>query len=213
LLRPKPFPVLVFSFECGGKSMNKKQIRIEMIDTLKNMDLKKYNHSSQIIKDHFVASKAYTDARVIAITISRFPEVDTRPIIEDAWEQGKTIVVPRCIPKTRDMDFRIINSFKDLETVYIDLLEPIVAETKSIEKEQIDIQIVPGVVFSEKGYRIGFGGGYYDRYLEGFQGEMISLAFEAQTGKIIPVENHDIPVEKIITENGMVHCLSTEMDK
>jgi len=193
--------------------MNKKQIRTEMIDTLKNMDLKKYNHSSQIIKDNFVASKAYTDARVIAITISRFPEVDTRPIIEAAWEQRKTVVVPRCIPKTREMDFRIINSFKDLETVYIDLLEPIVAETKSIEKEQIDIQIVPGVVFSEKGYRIGFGGGYYDRYLEGFQGEMISLAFEAQTGKIIPVENHDIPVEKIITENGIVLCQSIEMDK
>jgi len=193
--------------------MNKKQIRTEMIDTLKNMDLKKYNHSSQIIKDNFVASKAYTDARVIAITISRFPEVDTRPIIEAAWEQRKTVVVPRCIPKTRDMDFRIINSFKDLETVYIDLLEPIVAETKSIEKEQIDIQIVPGVVFSEKGYRIGFGGGYYDRYLEGFQGEMISLAFEVQTGKIIPVENHDIPVEKIITENGIVLCQSIEMDK
>lgn len=193
--------------------MNKKQMRTEMIDTLKNMNRKKYNHLSQIIKDHFVALKAYTDARIIAVTISRFPEVDTRPIIEAAWEQGKTVVVPRCIPKTRAMDFRIINSFKDLETVYIDLLEPIVSETTSIKKEQIDIQIIPGVVFSKTGYRIGFGGGYYDRYLEGFKGEMISLAFEAQTGKIIPVENHDIPVDKIITENGTFHCQKSEIAK
>lgn len=193
--------------------MNKKQIRTEMIHTLKNMGQKKYNHSSQIIKEHFVASQAYIDARIIAVTISRFPEVDTRPIIEAAWEQGKTVVVPRCIPKTRAMDFRIINSFKDLETVYIDLLEPIISATTSIKKEQIDIQIVPGVVFSEKGYRIGFGGGYYDRYLEGFKGEMISLAFEAQTGKIVPVENHDIPVYKIITENGTFHCQKSEIAK
>lgn len=193
--------------------MNKKLIRTEMIETLKSMERNKYNDLSIIIKEHFVASQAYTDARVIGVTMSRYPEVDTRPIIEAAWEQGKTVVVPRCIPKTRAMDFRIINSFKDLETVYIDLLEPIVSETTSITKDQIDIQIVPGVVFSEKGYRIGFGGGYYDRYLEGFKGEMISLAFETQIGKIIPVENHDIPVDKIITENGTFHCQKSEEAK
>ena len=59
-------------------------------------------------------------------------------------ETGKQIAVPKCIQATREMDFRSITSFDDLETVYMDLREPIVSETKSIAKENIDLQIVPG---------------------------------------------------------------------
>ena len=186
--------------------MNKKIIRNEMIETLKKMDHTKYNQLSLLIKDRVVKSPEFIEAEIIGITISRFPEVATRLIIQAAWEQGKKVVVPKCIPKTRTMDFRLIKSFEDLEIVYMDLLEPVVTETTSILKEDINLQIVPGVVFSDEGYRIGFGGGYYDRYMKDFQGEVLSLAFEIQTGKPVPVENHDLPVGKIITEKGTLHC-------
>ena len=98
------------------------------------------------------------------------------------------------------MDFRLITSFDDLETVYMDLKEPIVSRTVSIDKGQIDLQIVPGVVYSDEGFRIGFGGGYYDRYLTDYEGDRVSLAFEIQTSQEVPIEEHDIPVNKIITE-------------
>ena len=106
----------------------------------------------------------------IGVTISRFPEVDTQPIIEAAWKWENKIAVPKCIRETKEMDFRLLTSFDELETVYMDLLEPIVEQTESMGKEEIDLQIVPGVVFSNEGYRIGFGGGYYDRYLKDYKG-------------------------------------------
>ena len=72
------------------------------------------------------------------------------PIIEAAWKIGKRIAVPKCIHATREMDFRLITSFNNLETVYMDLLEPIVDETESVRKNEIDLQIVPGVYFQMK---------------------------------------------------------------
>ena len=190
--------------------MNKALIRNNMIEKLSEIDLIKHNQLSLLIKNRVITSPEFIEADVIGITLSRFPEVDTRGIIEAAWAHGKSVVVPKCTAKTRAMDFRLIESFEELETVYMDLLEPIVSKTKLITKENIDLQIVPGVVFSKEGYRIGFGGGYYDRYMESFTGKSIALAFEVQTEKAVPVESHDIPVEKIITENTIQICTKVE---
>ena len=127
-------------------------------------------------------------------------------MIESAWQSGKHVAVPKCNPDTREMDFRLITTFEDLETVYMDLKEPIVSRTVSIDKGQIDLQLVPGVVYSDEGFRIGFGGGYYDRYLTDYKGSRVSLAFDNQTSHEVPIEEHDIPVNKIITENRVILC-------
>ena len=185
--------------------MEKADIRKNTIDILRKLDLTQHaNQSFEAIK-RLESSEIFQKAESIAVTISRFPELDTRLLIEHAWQAGKQVVVPKCIAATRDMDFRVITSFDDLETVYMDLLEPIEERTLSIQKNNIDLQIVPGVVFSKEGYRIGFGGGYYDRYLEGYKGETISLAFEVQLIEAVPIEPHDIPVDWIITENRSIH--------
>ena len=118
----------------------------------------------------------------IGITISRFPKWIHGRLSKRLGQAGKRIAVPKCIHATREMDFRLITSYDNLETVYMDLLEPIVDETISVEKDEIDLQIVPGVVFSDEGYRIGFGGGYYDRYLTDYKGIRLSLAFECPNG-------------------------------
>ncbi|WOV88850.1 5-formyltetrahydrofolate cyclo-ligase [Sporosarcina oncorhynchi] len=186
--------------------MGKVDIRKNIIDILQEMERTQHVRQSSEVMKRLVASKLFQEAGTIAVTISRFPEVDTRLLIEHAWQTGKRVVVPKCIASTREMDFRAITSFDDLETVYMDLLEPIEERTSSIKKDEIDLQLVPGVVFSEKGFRIGFGGGYYDRYLEGYNGECISLAFEVQLIDDVPVEPHDIPVDWIITENRSIDC-------
>lgn len=178
-----------------------------MLDKLNTMTLEEHNRLSQKIKEHLIQMNAFKIAKTIGITISRFPEVDTRPIIEAAWAAGKIVAVPKCINETRAMDFRAITSFNQLETIYIDLLEPIVMETDSVRKDEIDMQIVPGVVFSNEGYRIGFGGGYYDRYLADYKAETVSLAFDFQFSEAVPTERYDIPVNTIITERKIIDCL------
>ncbi|MFJ7933658.1 5-formyltetrahydrofolate cyclo-ligase [Sporosarcina sp. NPDC096371] len=190
--------------------MTKKLIRNQVLDILNSMDRTEYKNMSRAIVDRVVASDEFRRADTIGITLSRFPEVDTRPLIEAAWQAGKRIALPKCLRATRGMDFRIITAYNHLETVYMDLLEPIIEETVSVEKDVIDLQIVPGVVFSNEGYRIGFGGGYYDRYLTDYQGETLSLAFPCQTGHVIPNEDHDMPINKIFTVEQVISCQENE---
>lgn len=186
--------------------MDKQTIRKQMIARLNELSLEEHAQLSRKIKRNIIQSEEFNKAKIIGITVSRYPEVDTRLIIEAAWLMGKQVVVPRCKQETREMDFRLLTSFDDLESVYMNLLEPIITRTVSISKEQIDLQIVPGVVFSNEGYRIGFGGGYYDRYMVDYKGETISLCFECQAGYDVPVEQHDIPVVKMITESRSINC-------
>jgi 5-formyltetrahydrofolate cyclo-ligase len=186
--------------------MDKKSLRNEMLVVLNKMDRIEHEKFSQLITNRILTSNEFIKADSIGITISRYPEVNTLPLIEAAWKAGKQVAIPKCIHATREMDFRAITSFNSLETVYINLLEPIVKETDSIVKENIDLQIVPGVIFTEEGYRIGFGGGYYDRYMTDFPGDALSLAFECQIKQMVPVESHDIPVSKIFTDKRVIIC-------
>lgn len=182
--------------------MDKSSQRKEMIKELKAMDPKDHQDKSEAIIQFLMEEESFQQAEVIGLTISAFPEVDTRRLIEECWKAGKKTVVPKCEPHSRGMDFRNIDDFDQLETVYMKLLEPIVEKTEPAEPEQIDLLIVPGVVFSHDGYRIGFGGGYYDRYLANYHGATVSLAFGNQLKDSVPVEAHDIPVQRICTEDG-----------
>lgn len=187
--------------------MSKEILRDQVLGALNNINRPEHLRKSLEITKRVLLSNEFQSADTIGITISRYPEVDTRPLIEAAWVAGKRIAVPKCIHATRKMDFRLITSYESLETVYMDLFEPITDVTQSVNKDEIDLQIVPGVVFSNEGYRIGFGGGYYDRYMSDYNGATLSLAFAIQTSHRIPVEGHDIAVSKIVTEEKEITCI------
>ncbi len=78
-----------------------------------------------------------------------------------------------------------------------------------VEKDRHDLIIVPGVAFSKDGYRIGYGGGYYDRYLADYQGSTLSLAADFQMQPFLTKESHDIPVQFIVTNFGTIYCQHT----
>lgn len=204
---PKPYlRGFGFFIEKGGIDMCKAESRKQMITRLKTMTQEEYAELSKEINEKLINIDEFINAKMIGITVSRYPEVNTRIIIETAWAMGKQVAVPKCDAQKRMMDFRLITSFDQLETVYMDLLEPKIGETTSVLKGQVDLQIVPGVVFSTAGYRIGFGGGYYDRYLMDYQGDTVALAFDCQIDQAVPIELHDLPVEKVITEKRCIDC-------
>lgn len=186
--------------------MEKQKLRKQVIQQLHQLTPSDHERKSASIVEKVLASDEFKYAETIGITLSRFPEVDTHHLIEIAWQAGKRIAIPRCIASTREMDFRLIDSFDQTEVVYMDLKEPKNELTESVKPEEIDLQIVPGVVYSETGYRIGFGGGYYDRYLINFPFETISLAFDCQIRDNIDIETHDIPVSYIYTEEHIIDC-------
>jgi len=184
----------------------KLEIREKLKSELAKLDLPIYEDLSYQIALNLFNDLGWKQAKTIGITVSRPPEVDTFQIIPKAWEQGKQVVIPKCLPKTKEMEFRILEKFSQLERVYFNLYEPIVDKTKKVDPNQIDLLIVPGLAFNSSGYRLGFGGGYYDRFLKHYNNETVSLAFPQQLVEEIPVEAHDLPVGKIITSQGVFVC-------
>ena len=186
--------------------MEKRDYRIKVQEKLSNMTDQEYRERSLEIAQQLLQEPSIQKANIIAITLSNQPEVDTTFIIEELWKLNKYVAVPKCNPKDRSMQFYKINSFDETERAYQNILEPIRERTELIEKERIDVMVVPGVVFDHHGYRIGFGGGYYDRYLVGFNGKRISLAFEEQLLNEIPRESHDLPVHILLTDKNRIIC-------
>ena len=193
--------------------MEKKALRKQMQQQLAALPSDTYYSDSTRIHEQLMTLQRFQQATVVGITISAFPEVETRKLIEQMWQLGKRVAVPRCKPKTREMDFYIINSFDELETVYMTLLEPIPARTTAVLADDIDIMIVPGIVFDRQGYRIGYGGGYYDRYLPTFHGATVALCFSSQIVAKVPKDSYDYPIDRIVTEEEIILCANIRKEE
>jgi 5-formyltetrahydrofolate cyclo-ligase len=186
--------------------LDKKEWRKKMKNTLSSLTKQEYEQYSYLISKALFSTKEWQEANVVGVTVSIPPEVDTWQLIREAWNQKKKVAVPKCIPSEKRLQFRRLNSFLELETVFYGLLEPIPERTAKIAPEEMDLLLVPGLAFMNNGYRLGFGGGYYDRFLEQYRGDTLSLAFSCQIVSQLPVEEHDIPVQKIITEERIIEC-------
>jgi 5-formyltetrahydrofolate cyclo-ligase len=186
--------------------MEKKDIRMDIKNKLNAIDRCTYEQSSYEIARKLYQLPTWDKAHTIALTISLPPEIDTWQIIREGWNQGKRMVVPKCLPDTKQLVFKQLDSFTQLESVYFGLYEPIDSETIKVNQNELDLMIVPGVAFTQQGYRIGYGGGYYDRYLHHYKGETLSLAFSIQICDVLPIEKHDIPVKIILTEKELLYC-------
>ena len=160
-------------------------------------DEKRVEYTKQISTQLYNLNE-WKQSKVIGITISIPPEIPTLHIIEQAWREGKEVVIPKCNPENKTMQFKKITSFEQLESVYSGLLEP-VENTLEVRSEKINLLVVPGLAFTREGYRLGFGGGYYDRFLSSYNGSTVSLAFECQLVDQLPTELHDIPVHLVVS--------------
>jgi 5-formyltetrahydrofolate cyclo-ligase len=185
--------------------MDKKHLRTLIKQRLAEMAEETFRHYSREIQEQLFTLHSWQAAQTIAVTISNGREVDTTNIIKRAWQDKKRIVVPKCDPKTNTMEFRQITSFDQLERVFFGLLEPKVLETEKVSPHQIDLMIIPGICYDRMGYRIGYGGGYFDRYLTHYKNDTLSLAFSTQIVEEVPTEPHDLPVSTIITECEVIN--------
>ncbi len=181
--------------------MYKRTFRLLSKRLLTHISNEQKKQSVSLIMEKLIHTKMWNDAETIALTIAREIELETKPIIEEAWKQGKTVVIPKCYPKNNyEMKFFQFTNVKELENVYLDLYEPTEDISKLIQKNEIDLIVVPGLLFDQRGYRIGYGGGYYDRYLKDFLNNKISIAMEEQVVQFLPYDDYDIPVDAIITD-------------
>lgn len=189
--------------------MDKTILRNEVHESLAKMTATAYRDQSFLVAKKVLQETYIIEAKTIGITISNKPEVDTIHLIEALWQLDKKIAVPKCNPKTREMSFYVIESFAQLETVYMHLREPIPELSEFVDANEMDVILVPGVVFDIHGYRVGYGGGYYDRYLVNYtKGKLMSLLFDEQLREHVPKETHDCPVDIIVTPTNRINCVA-----
>jgi len=186
--------------------MSKDSIRKTILAGLASLDGKERSQIESTFYERLFSTDLWKKAESIGVTVSKGTEWETRPIIEEAWKEEKKVSVPKSIHKTRELHFYQLEDYNQLEVGYYDLEEPVPEKTNRTEIADIDLLIVPGVAFNKEGYRIGFGGGYYDRFLKDFSNETVSLAHTNQLREDLPIEEYDLPVDKIITEQGIIDC-------
>ncbi|WP_057490030.1 5-formyltetrahydrofolate cyclo-ligase [Streptococcus orisasini] len=173
--------------------MTKKELRAQMIEQLKNQSRTVKTQRDQQLVSNFIELETYKKARTLA-TYLAFPfEFDTSLLIEQAQKDGKRIVVPKTYGKGK-MVFVSYNA-ADLEMNAFGLKEP--RSNQTVAKSDIDLIHVPGLAFNNMGYRLGFGGGYYDRYLADFAGSTVSTAYPFQMLDFEP-DYFDIPVKEVL---------------
>ena len=184
--------------------MNKISLRKEILAERSKIGKKDHRDKGESIINRFKSSDLYKNAKMIMIYISFGTEIHNHEFIKDALAEGKEIVVPVTFHSPRMMKPSQIYSFDDLEPGYYNILSPKEEHISYVDKSQIDVIIVPGAVFDKEGYRIGYGGGYYDRFLADFKKPKVSFAFEMQLRDEVPKEDFDVPVDYIITEDRFI---------
>lgn len=146
----------------------------------------------------------YRDEEIMLVYVSTPIEVDTKQFISKALSDGKTVAVPRCVNGTRNMNFYIIKSLDDLEPGAFNVLEPIIEKCTKLENLNKGLCIVPALSFDKKGFRLGYGKGYYDRFLSNFSGETLGLCYNFCMMDDLPHGKYDRRVDKIITDSNII---------
>ena len=146
----------------------------------------------------------FKKAGVIHIFIAKPDEPSTRQIIEYCWSSGKRVAVPLVLPNTFNLIHSEIKSFDRLIHGMYGIQEPSPESRIIMTPDLFDLVIVPGVAFDKKGRRIGQGKGYYDRFLELTSAFRLALAFDCQLLENVPSELHDIPMDAILSESGIL---------
>lgn len=178
----------------------KKEIRI-LIKNKKSLlkrEIKEIMDNS--IFNKIIESNFYKDAKTILVYVSFNGEVETHRFIKYALKDGKNICIPKVLSKEDGMKAIKIDSFDELKKGAYGILEP-KNLTKKIEEKDIELILIPGVAFDKNGGRIGYGGGFYDKFLKKVRKDTfkIALAYDFQILDEVPLEEHDVKIDGIIT--------------
>ena len=174
----------------------KKDIRKRVLELRSAMSKDEWSEKSNRIQQTVIAHPFFLHANVIYCYIDYRNEAGTRSIIEKAWNLGKKVAVPKV--ESEEMNFYYISEFSDLQEGYRQILEPNTDNPANVEDALV---IMPGVAFDKKRNRIGYGKGFYDKFLEQHPSyKTMALSFECQLVSEIQADAFDLKPDVLITE-------------
>ncbi len=187
----------------------KKLLRKSVLERREALSTKMVSRNSLHILERLQVLPEYKEAKNVMLYLSFQREVMTPPIISDLFHQNKRVFIPVTVPATRALIVSELLSLEDdLEVGNFGVLEPKKEALRPFSAQQLDLVLVPGVAFDTRGYRIGYGGGYYDRFLPTLPADVptIALAHEVQMIDRVVNDTYDFPVQKILTEDRLITC-------
>jgi len=185
----------------------KEELRKEGMQIRKNLSETELLEKSKQIEKRLYKMKEFQQASTILFYVSYDNEVYTHDMIKENLSSGKNVVAPITDAEKHCLILSKLNNWEDLECSTYSILEPKKNCVREVSLDKIDLILVPGVVFDESGNRIGHGMGYYDKLLRNSKNAThVGLAFELQIVDNIPVEEHDVKVDKIVTEERIINC-------
>ena len=188
-------------------ALEKQRLREERLAAREALSEQERSVLDDRITQKLLATSEYVEATTVLTYVSVSSEVSTRMFIESALRDGKTVAVPRCLPG-HCLEFVAISSLDQLAPAPFNLLEP-PKDLSALTEDQMNnsICIVPALLVDTKGYRLGYGAGFYDRFLSTYSGKKICLAYQQNLSKtMLPHTEFDVPVDMVITESDVLAC-------
>lgn len=188
-------------------ALEKQRLREERLAARETLSEQERCVLDDCITQKLLETPEYAEATTVLTYVSVLSEVSTRMFIEYALRDGKTVAVPRCLPEHR-LEFVAIASLEQLVAAPFNLLEPS-KDLSALTEDQKNnsICIVPALLVDAKGYRLGYGAGFYDRFLSTYPGKKICLAYQQSLSRTtLPHTAFDVAVDLVITESEVLTC-------
>lgn len=196
--------------EGNSIDQQKKDIRVRFKAARKTISPEERSRIDGAIRRNVVGLPEFQEAEVVLTYLSFGAEIETRGLIRDVWDAGKVVALPWCVPHTRDMRWFRITSFDGLARSSFGVEEP---RPDPMNEQQLNtgehmLAVVPGLTFDVAGYRLGYGGGFYDTFLLAFGGTSVGLCREAQLvldlRELGIIDANDLPVDVVTTERRIL---------
>jgi len=189
--------------------LDKTALRKTVLSRRNDLSQEEINEKSRAIAGRLFALLEYRVAGTVMYFLNFGKEVQTRPMVNASLSHGKRVIAPKMVPKERRMILsEVLDVECDLAPGIWGIPEPKLDRLRPLSAEQIDFVVVPGVAFDESGNRLGYGGGYYDRFFTDLRPgvSLVALAFEVQILPAVPVASWDRRVDRVITERRVIDC-------
>ena len=190
--------------------IRKKELRKRFRTIRKELGEERRSELDARIEENLASLPEFAETDVLLAYLDFGPEVCTRGIIQRAWEAGKTVALPWCVPGTHEMRWFKVTSFDDLvrSSLGVEEPRPLDENEQLLGTGQRMMALVPGLTFDATGYRLGYGGGFYDTFLAKFDGVSVGLCREVQLSQDLIAEGiidaHDLPAQLVVTEEHII---------
>lgn len=189
-------------------SAAKIQIRADIANTISALSESEINEKTSAIGNRLFEFANFLESKIALLYVNGNLEVQTKSIIQKSYSYNKIVVLPAFDPESFKMKLmKVDTSEQELTPGPRGVLEPDASKCKVVPMDRIDIAIIPGLAFDEKGGRIGSGTGYYDRLIPrlAITTRKVALTFEEQLVPQVPMESHDKHVDIIITDKRIIY--------